>query len=171
MKQIWMAGILVLACVVVGGCRTESERLADMADRTVQMQSQQNTTISKTSEELAKLNRDIQTERQYLNERERGLEQERQAIHRERRSELAWAESFQFLAIVIAAIMPLFLCAFLIWAATRQTTNFEAVNEILIQELVSPNSRLITGRNVPAIENKSETESGVSSTQTNNEGN
>lgn len=171
MKRIAMAGILVLAIGVSGGCPSESERLADMADRTVQMQSEQNTANFRTSEELTRLNRDIQTERHYLNEREQGLEQERQAIHRERRSELAWAETFRFLAIVIAAIMPLFLCAFLIWAANRQTTNYEAVNEILIQELVSPKPRLITGPIWSAIENRSEPESGDLTTQSNNKGN
>ena len=66
MKQTWMAGILILACLVVAGCGTESERLANLADRTIEMQSQQNSTIAKTTNEMVELNREIQLERKEL---------------------------------------------------------------------------------------------------------
>jgi len=82
------------------------------------------------------------------------LETDRRELNRQRRSELAWAESFQFLAIVIAAAMPLFLCAYLIWAATQNTNDAELVNEILLQELVSERPQFIAGPNLPAIENR-----------------
>lgn len=154
MKQIWMAGILILACLVVGGCRNESQRLADMADRTVEMQSDTNSTVAGANEELAKLNRDVQAERKELNQSFEQLENDRRELNKQRRSELAWAESFRFLAIVIAAALPLFLCAYLIWAATRNTNDAELVNEVLMQELVSQRPRLIAGPNLPAIEDR-----------------
>lgn len=155
MKQIWMAGILVLAgLTMIGGCRNESDRLAGMAEHTVEMQSQQNRSIAKASEEQARLNRDVQAERKALNRGFMKLEEERKEIQKDRRSGLAWAESFRFFAIVIAATMPLFLCAYVIWAATRNTNNPDLVNEILIQELVSNKPRLIAGPNRPAIEDR-----------------
>ncbi len=111
MKQIWMVGILILAglMMIIGGCQTESERLADMADHTVEMQSQQNNSNAKANEEFAKLSRDIQSERKELNRGFTKLDEQRQQFQQERRSGLAWAESFRFLAIVIVATMPLFL--------------------------------------------------------------
>jgi hypothetical protein len=155
MKQIWRAGILMLACLAIGACGTESERLANMADRTMEMQSQQNSTIAMTRKEMVELNRGIQSERKELNKGFKQLESERRNLQQMRRSELAWAESFQFLAIVMAASMPLFLCAYLIWASTRGTNDAELVNEVLMQELVSKQPRLIAGPNRPAIESKS----------------
>ena len=154
MKQTWMAGILILACLLIGGCRTESERLANMADRTIEMQSKQNSTIARTREEMVELNRDIQSERKELNQGYKQLENDRRDLHQMRRTELAWAESFQFMAIVIAASMPLFLCAYLIWASTRNTQDAELVNEVLMQELVAKQPRLIAGPNRPAIEHQ-----------------
>jgi len=154
MMQNWMAGILLMGGVaIIGSCETESARLADMAERTVELQSDQNTTVAKTAEELAKLNRDVQAERKELNQSFEKLETDRRELNRQRRSELAWAESFQFLAIVIAASLPLFLCAYLIWAATQNTNDAELVNEILLQELVSERPQFIAGPNLPAIKN------------------
>ena len=157
MKQIFVAGCIVLTTMLNGGCsRNESERLADMADQTVEMQSKQNLTMSKANEEQAKLNREIQKERQHLNKFSLELERERQAIHLERRSELAWAESFRFLAIVIAAVVPLFLCAFLIWAMTRQKTNKKPVTAVLINDPVQHKPRLIASRRSTEIKTKSD---------------
>ena len=150
MKQIWTVGILILACLVVGGCETESERLANMADRTVAMQSQQNSTIARTTSELVGLNRDVQSERKILNQGFRQLERDRRDIHKQRRSELAWAESVQFMSIVIAASLPLFLCAYLVWAAMNSPDDKSLINEVLMQELVANKPRLIAGPNRPA---------------------
>ncbi len=152
MKQTWMAGILILACLMIGGCGTESERLANLADRTIEMQSQQNSTIAKTTTEMVELNREIQTERKELTQGYKQLENDRRDLHQLRRSELAWAESFQSLAITIAASMPLFLCAYLVWASTRGANDAELINEVLMQELVAKQPRLIAGPNRPAIE-------------------
>ena len=134
------------------GCPNESERLANMADQSVRMQAEQNVQAANAHKEFAQLQRDLQTERNKLNQQLKTLEDDRRALHRERRSELAWAESFRFLAIVIAAITPLFLCAYLIWAATRQSSCHESVNELLIQEFVSPKPRFIGAANLRAIE-------------------
>ena len=152
MKQTWMVGILILACLMIGGCGTESDRLANLADRTIEMQSQQNSTIAKTTNEMVVLNREIHTERKELTQGYKQLENDRRDLHQLRRSELAWAESFQFLAMTIAASMPLFLCAYLIWASTRGTADAELINDVLIQELVAKQPRLIAGPNRPAIE-------------------
>ena len=149
MKQTWTVGILVLACLIIGGCETESERLANMADRTVAMQSQQNSMIAKTTSEMVGLNRDVQSERKTLNQGFTQLEHDRRDMHKQRRSELVWAESFQSLSIVIAASLPLFLCAYLVWAARSSTDDKALINEVLMQELVTRKPRLIAGPNRP----------------------
>jgi hypothetical protein len=154
MKKIWMAAMTVWVCLVVAGCQNESQRLADMAERTVELQSGQNTTIARAGDEMAKLTREIQIERLELSRGLTQLDDDRRQLHKQRRTDLAWAESFQFLAIVVAATMPLFLCAYLVWAATRNTDNAELVNEVLMQELVSQRPRLIAGPNLPAMNSR-----------------
>lgn len=169
MKQTLRAGAIVLACLMMAGCHHgESERLAEMADRTVQMQAQQNTAAAKAHQDFVALNSKIQTERSNLNQQFNELERDRRDLHRERRSELAWSESFRFLAIVIAAVTPLFLCAYLIWAACRPTGCHQEVNELLIGELVSPTPRLIAAPNLRGIEHRSDPHHSIPNTKGDN---
>ena len=156
MKQTWMTRMLILVCLTVGGCETESERLADLADRTIEMQSQQNSTIAKTTSEMVELNREIQTERKELAKEYGQLESDRRDLHQLRRSELAWAETFQFLAMTIAASSPLFLCAYLVWASTLHANEPDLVNEVLMQELIAKQPRLIAGSNSSSAEHHPE---------------
>ena len=125
-----------------------------MAEHTVKMQSEQNKTTVEVNKEQAALNEAIQAERNELNAGFRQLDRDRLELHRQRRSELAWAEAFQFLAIVIAASMPLFFCVYLIWSTNRSTSNPQVVNELLLQELVSPAPRLIAGPNHRLLESQ-----------------
>ena len=156
MKQVWKVGAIALACQVMIGCRDDSQRLAQMAERTVQMQADQNTATANAQRDFVSLNSQLQTERINLNQQSQDLEQERRDLHRLRRSELAWAESFRFLAIVIAAVMPLFLCAYLIWGSCQQSDCQEDVNELLIRELVSSTPRLIAAPNLRSIEHETD---------------
>ena len=162
MKQTRPIGLLVLAALFNPGCGSESDRMANMAEQVVRSQNQVNSQVAKANENFVDLNREIQRERtglqeerQTLNEQFERLDHDRRDLHRQRRSEVAWSESFQFLAIVIAAIMPLFLCAYLIWAASQRSVEQEEVNAILLEELASPNPRLIVAPNLPAIERQS----------------
>jgi hypothetical protein len=143
------------------GCNSESERMATMAERMMRSQNEVNSSITKTNETFVDLNKDfqqertgLQNERLGLNQQFEQLEQDRRDLHRQRRSEVAWSESFRFLAIVFAAAMPLFLCAYLIWATSQSSVEQEEVNTILLQELTSPNPRLVVAPNLSAIEHR-----------------
>ena len=158
MKQL-VTGALILATTMAIGCGSESERMANMAERMVRSQNEVNSSITRTNEQFVDLNKEfqrertgLQNERLTLNEQFGELEQGRRDLHRQRRSELAWSESFHFLAIVIAAVMPLILCAYLIWTASQSSVKQEEVNSILIHELVSTEPRLIAAPNLRAIE-------------------
>jgi len=144
--------------------------MADLASRTVESQNDVNVTLAKSNENAMQLHRDIQKERSVfrqevqqertgLQRRQKSLdvqfntlEQDRRDLHQEGRSDLARSESFQFLALVLAAAMPLILCAYLIWMAAKSSVKQEEVNSILIHELVSAQPRLISAPNLPAIE-------------------
>ena len=158
MKQTWTVRILILIALLTVGCGSESERMANLAERIVRSQNEVNSTVVTTNEKFVDLNKELQkertglqSERLTLNVQFDKLEQDRRDLHSQRRSEVAWSESFQFLTIVIAAIMPLFLCAYLIWVATQSSVQQEEVNSILIRELVSAEPRLIAAPNLAAI--------------------
>ena len=159
MKQILAIGTLILIAIQTLGCGSESERVADMAEEMVRSQSEVNSNVTRTNERFVELNQELQEERNgrqkerlTLNTQFHRLEQDRRDLHSQRRSELVWAESFQFLAIIIAATMPLFLCAYLIWTATQSSVGQEEVNSILIHELVSAEPQLIARPTLPTIE-------------------
>ena len=173
MKQIWTIGILILVAALTAGCGSESERMANMAENIVRSQNDVNSNIARANEKFVELNKDLQQERTglqeerlSLNEQFQELEHGRRDLHRERRSELAWSESFRFLAIVFAAAMPLFLCAYLIWLSSRQSVDQEEVNTILLQELASSNPRLIQSPNLPAIEHRPTVRKGQTKSKT-----
>ena len=159
MKQVSAIGMQILIAMLTLGCGSESDRMANMAERMVRSQSEVNSNVTRTNEKFVELNKElqrertgIQKERLTLNNQFEKLEQDRLDLHGQRRSEVAWSESFQFLAIVIAAIMPLFLCAYLIWMANQSSVQQEEVNSILIHELVSAEPRLIAAPNLAPIE-------------------
>ena len=152
-------GMLILIMTMALGCSSESVRMANMADRMVRSQSEVNSNVTRANENFVKLNQELQRERTglqkerlTLNDQFDKLEQDRRDLHSQRRSEVAWSESSQFLAIIIAAIMPLFLCAYLIWMANQSSVQQEEVNSILLHELVSAEPRLIAAPNLRAIE-------------------
>ena len=161
MKQTKAIEMLILIALLTPGCGSESDRMANMAEKMVRSQSQVNSNVTRTNEKFVELNHELQkerialqNERLTLNDQFEQLEKDRRGLHSQRRSEVAWAESFQFLAIVIAAITPLFLCAYLIWAANLKSVEQGEVNTILLQELASPNPRLIVAPNLPAIDHR-----------------
>ena len=158
MKQTLVIGLLILIAMMTFGCGSESDRIANMAERMVRTQSEVNSNVTRANEKFVELNQELQkertglqSERLTLNVQFEKLEQDPRDLHSQRRSEVAWSESFQFLTIVIAAIMPLFLCAYLIWVATQSSVEQEEVNSILIRELVSAEPRLIAAPNLAAI--------------------
>ena len=163
MKWNWTVGMIILISITIIGCNNESKRLAHLAEKTVHSQNDVNKSVSRANENFVRLNRDIQNERNTLQkerneliEQYKRLDQDRRELQRSRRSDLAWAESFQLLATSIAAITPLFLCAYLIWAASQRSVHQNELTSILISDLASSTPRLIAASKLPAIEHKTE---------------
>ena len=102
-------GVLILITTMTIGCSSESDRMANMAERMVRSQSEVNSNVTSTNEKFVKLNQELQKERTglqkerlTLNDQFDKLEQDRRDLHSQRRSEVAWSESSQFLAINVA---------------------------------------------------------------------
>lgn len=122
MKQCWAVSFMLLTVTLNFGCRSQTNQITEMVEQTVRSQNEVNSNIQTVNRSFVELNKDLQQERRNLQEERIGLnaqferlEQQRLDLNREIKSELAWSESLRFLAIVIAATMPLFLCAFFVW--------------------------------------------------------
>jgi len=82
------------------------------------------------------LHRQIETERSGINQQRDALEQERRQIVGERIRDPIIAESIRAVAGLIAAILPLLVCLFLLRGLFHKSDQ-EALAEVLIEDLVS----------------------------------
>lgn len=143
--------MLAMASLLLAGCSSESERLANLAEQTIAAQNEVNSAVSQTNKNLASLNREVQAERNALTDQRRSLqldlqylERQRQQVQQQSRRELAWAEWLRLLAVLIAATAPLIFCAFLVWALHINGSNQEGINDLLIDQVRSYHAR-VTG--------------------------
>jgi len=91
---------------------------------------------AKSRTEHIELHRQIETERFGVNQQRAALEQERRQIAGERIRDPIIAESIRAVAGLIAAILPLLVCLFLLRGLFHKSDQ-EALAEVLIEDLVS----------------------------------
>ena len=63
MKRMVVIGTLFLITTVMLGCSSESERMANMAERMVRSQNQVNSSMASANEKFVDLNKELQQER------------------------------------------------------------------------------------------------------------
>ena len=143
---------LVLAA---SGCRDdENKRLAEMAERNLERQSQQeirNTELqhqvaegtkrlveadAAAHETFAEIHRDVQAERQSLGAQRDRLEDERRQIAASRNREPVIAESIKAIGLLIACLVPL-LIALQILRRSDTPDESAAVAELLLSDMVA----------------------------------
>ena len=76
MKQMLVAGTMILAATMTIGCSSESERMASMAERMVSSQNEVNSSVVRTNETFVDLNKDLQQERMGLQDERRALNEQ-----------------------------------------------------------------------------------------------
>ena len=63
MKQTLVIGLLILIVMLTLGCGSESDRMANMAERMVRTQNEVNSNVTRANEKFVELNRELQKER------------------------------------------------------------------------------------------------------------
>jgi len=151
-SPFWAASILV--CFAVMGCSSGDERLADLARQSADRQAEQNRLVETNNQqvidatkrlveadtqgrkETIELHRQIEAERSGVNQQRDALEQERRQLAAQRNRDPIVAESILAAAGLIAAILPLAVCVYLLRGLFHKSDG-EAMAEVLIQELVA----------------------------------
>ncbi len=152
----------------------QDERLSELARHSMDQQARQNEALARQSEavlgetqrlteaaqtlveqdaqarrEMAAAQRDLQQEvlRQQAtvdSQRDR-LEAERQQLAQQRGRDPIIAAAIQGFAGLLACLLPLLLCGYLLYRMTGPHDEEEALGELLVQELTSPRPLVLSG--------------------------
>jgi hypothetical protein len=160
---------LVLAILAVAGCKSEDERIAEMAIDYARRQAEQSQRMAemqqevvegsrtlveadcRARQELLEAHRGLQTTEAELFRQRDQLEQERREIARQRRSDPIIAEAIAKLGLLLACLAPLALAGLLLHKYLN-CGDTEGITQILIDEFASKEpSLLYAPRRLPAI--------------------
>ena len=152
LPPIWTA--LIFVALIGIGCSSGDERLVEVSRESAERQADQNRLVetnnrqvleatnrlieadAKSRTEHIELHRQIESERTGVNQERDALEQERRQIADERIRDPIIAESIRAVAGLIAAILPLLVCLFLLRGLFHKSDQ-DALAEVLIEDLVS----------------------------------
>ncbi|TWU32784.1 hypothetical protein Q31b_57940 [Novipirellula aureliae] len=159
-KTIMVISVAILV-LALGGCRDdENKRLAEMAERNLERQAQQeirNTELQHQVAEGTKLlveadaaargtiveiHRDVQAERQTIGAQRDRLEDERRQIAATRIRDPIIAESIKAIGLLAACLVPL-LIALQILRRSDTTAESEAVAEFLLSDMVADRPTIV----------------------------
>jgi hypothetical protein len=155
-----------------GGCEGDSGRLADYAQNSVEQQTRQNDQIARQNLEVTQQNRQVaegaqklvaadaqarqelmtaqkslqeglHVERMTLDQQRQGLEDDRRQIARERYWEPLVAEAIGGFAVLLACLLPLVICAYVLRSLQTETGDEAILNELLVTELMSERPQLL----------------------------
>ncbi len=145
---------LIILGLVAIGCSSSDDRLVDLSQKSADRQADQNRLVeannrqvleatkklveadAKGRTENLEMHRQIEVERSGVNEQRNALELERRQIAAQRNRDPIIAESIQVTAGLIAAVLPLLVCLFLLRGLFDKPDQ-DALAELLIEDLVS----------------------------------
>ncbi|MAD80492.1 MAG: hypothetical protein CMJ50_06575 [Planctomycetaceae bacterium] len=158
LRVIPIVAILMLAMI---GCdENENKRLAEMAERHLERQSEQNRRMSelqrevaegarqlveadaKAREEMVTLQLATQTERSEIGRQRDALEDERRNLAAARRLDPIIAAAIANLGLLAACMLPLVLCWYLLHRRIDPADD-QAVAEVLLEDLVTDRPLLL----------------------------
>jgi hypothetical protein len=153
--------LLTIAVVVLTSCESNDERLAKMAQDSVEQQKAQNQEMSRLNREVAQgvaqlveaegesrkeligLQHDLQDQQAEVNSQRDALEAERQAIVNQRHRESLLAPVISSVGLLLVCALPLVLVWYLLHGLRSEKDDDVAIGELLVQELVSNYLRLL----------------------------
>ena len=147
--------LLIAILITTSGCRSdENRRIAELAERQLERQHEQNQRLADMQQEVAagsrrlveaetqarqemiSLHRDLQTERSVVGSQRDALEQDRRSLAAQRVREPIIAETIAQLGLLAASLLPLLVC----WLLLRQPVepaDDREVAELLIADLAA----------------------------------
>ena len=161
-----------VASMGAGGCEGDNGRLADYAQNSVEQQTRQNDQIARQNLEVTQQNRQVaegaqklvaadaqarqelvtaqkslqegvHVERMTLDQQRQGLEEDRRQIARERYWEPLIAEAIGGCGVLLACLLPLVICLYVLRSLQTDTGDEAVLNELLVTELTAERPQLL----------------------------
>ena len=152
---------MILLILAILGCNNREERLVELsrehAARQAETQRQMTElqkqvaegsrqlveSDAKAREELTGLQRDLRRDQAEIQHGRDQLEAEQRAIATQRYRDPIVAAILTDIGVVLACMLPLALCGYVLWSAYRAGESDSAVAELLVQEMVATEPRLL----------------------------
>jgi len=178
-----MLAVMAVASMGAGGCEGDNGRLADYAQNSVDQQTRQNDQIARQNLEVTQQNRQVaqaaqklveadaqarqelvtaqktlqeglHVERLKLDEQRQGLEEDRRQLIRERYWEPLIAETIGGCGVLLACLLPLVVCVYVLRNLDTGNGDEAVLNELLVSELTAERPQLLlpTIERPPALE-------------------
>ncbi|MCA9180357.1 MAG: hypothetical protein KDA51_02870 [Planctomycetales bacterium] len=168
--KLTIAPIVVMLILAAIGCdEEENKRLAEMAERHLERQAEQNRQVTELQREVAEgsrrlveadaqarqemvaLQREVQAERTEVGRQRDLLEGERRDLAAKRRLDPIIAAAITNIGLLLACLLPLVLCWYLLQRRVEPADD-QAVAEVLLEDLVTDRPLLLPrSKNVRAI--------------------
>lgn len=152
--------VATLLMTATGCAENENKQLAEMAERHLDRQAEQNQQMAKLQQELAKgsrqmveadakareeivaLHRDVQAERTEIGQQRDSLENDRRQIAEQRHRDPIIASAITSFGLLLACLLPLVLCWYLLHRPVEPADD-SAVAEVLLEDLVADSPLLL----------------------------
>ena len=168
--KLTIAPIVVMLMLAAIGCdEEENKRLAEMAERHIERQAEQNRQVTELQREVAEgsrrlveadaqarqemvaLQREVQAERTEVGRQRDLLEGERRELAAKRRLDPVIAAAITNIGLLLACLLPLVLCWYLLQRRVEPADD-QAVAEVLLEDLVTDRPLLLPrSENIRAI--------------------
>lgn len=154
---------MTLTLILAIGCKPSDERLIELSQQSLARQAEQNEAMARQTEQIAEaskqlvqadakarqeliaaqsqLHEKLQAERSSLDRQHEALETERKQLAAQRQRDPILAAAIMHLGILLACLLPLVVCIFLLRAVKDSPSEGELC-AILVDELVAPDSQL-----------------------------
>ena len=159
-KMILMPIVAALMLTAIGCDEEENKRLAEMAERHLERQAEQNRQVTELQREVAEgsrrlveadaqarqemvaLQREVQAERSEVGRQRDLLEGERRDLAAKRRLDPIVAAAITNIGLLLACLLPLVLCWYLLTRRVEPADD-QAVAEVLLEDLVADRPLLL----------------------------
>jgi hypothetical protein len=159
-KMILMPIVAALMLTAIGCDEEENKRLAEMAERHIERQAEQNRQVTELQREVAEgsrrlveadaqarqemvtLQREVQAERSEVGWQRDLLEGERRELAAKRRLDPIVAAAITNIGLLLACLLPLVLCWYLLQRRVEPADD-QAVAEVLLEDLVADRPLLL----------------------------
>lgn len=162
MKIVAFVTLTTLLLLMMTGCeKSPDDRLVNMAQEQVARQAEQNRQAAelhkqlvegskqlvqadaRAREELTVLQHDLRADQADIGRQRDQLEAERRQMADQRHRDPLIAAAIMNVGLVLACLLPLIVAVYVLWAVGHSRQSDDAVTELLVEELVADQPRLL----------------------------